>query len=63
MISARSFQPSGFSPFAAEIRGPALIPASCPSLRIANLNRYNTTEGAEFRIGTSIFRERWNIET
>ena len=62
MISARSLDPSGFSPFAAGIRGHASIPASRGSRRLANLTRYNTGDGAEFRrTGAPVARERWNM--
>jgi len=51
MISATYFEAPGLSPFAAEIRDHALIPAPCEYRRIVNLTFYNTPEREEFRKG------------
>jgi hypothetical protein len=59
MISATYFEASGFSPFAAEIRDHALIPAPRASRWIADLAFYNTHEREEFRSGDGIAASHW----
>jgi hypothetical protein len=65
MISAQSFEPDGFSPFAAGIRSREPIPALAVADWIPAVARYNTWREAEFRKaagGAPVRRNRWNTK-